>query len=574
VKDQLPSPDFDANNYVRPSQNWICGRAAEGHPCRIGPDTHGRCRATCECTPALELKEGETKGRYRCTRPPEYGGPCEYGPLPDGTCSRAIPRCQPVRSLRAKRKVFTFAVMTATVGFILLALGGEQRWQFINPGDLSMQHSSSGFAEAYMRLHLGPLVHGDQGCAACHTTAHAGPVGWVKSAVNADPGPLQSRAASLITTADMTSIDQACQRCHVGHKFHESNVVQEHSCSTCHQEHRGGGFMKKPDDANCTACHGDAGVMEASFEKGKRLPPAVFDFRPHNGRQTFMAPRPERGYTEVIHAFATDHPEFRLVTEKLKDPDTLKFNHQLHLASPTIPQVNGRALECADCHKPDAAGIYYQKISFEENCRKCHSLQFDARNPDLNLPHGNPEFVRAFLRSLPAQYAEYGARKKGLTGKTELDEYVKQQMLQIRDQTLNGENLEQEVFFSDAKLGPIGKVGQLDEQGRARFPGCAYCHEVKEVANGAPALTKPVIIDRWLTRGGFNHAKHLQVDCAKCHDVLHSTLTTDVLLPSKAMCVECHSPKGGVVNGCSTCHSYHTPPNSVTLKSEFHHDGN
>ena len=114
----------------------------------------------------------------------------------------------------------------------------------------------------------------------------------------------------------------------------------------------------------------------------------------------------------------------------------------------------------------------------------------------------------------------------------------------------------------------------MDEQGRARFPGCAYCHEVKAVANGAPAVTKPVIIDRWLTRGSFNHAKHLLIDCAKCHEVLHSTQTADVLLPSKATCVECHSPKGGVANGCSTCHSYHAPMNSVALKSEFHHEGN
>ncbi len=569
MKDELPPPDFDANNYVRPTQDWICGRAAEGRPCRIGPDAQGRCRATCECTPALELKEGETKGRYRCTRPAEYGGPCEHGPLPDGTCSRAIPRCQPVRSLRAKRKVFTFSVMTATVACILLALGGEHRWQFINPGALSTQHSSAAFAEAYLRLHLGPLVHSDQGCAACHATAHAGPVGWVKSAAAANPGPLHRHTLAFTTAEDMTAIDQACQRCHLVHKFHEPNVVQDHSCSACHQEHQGGGFMKRPDDANCAACHADAAVMEASFEKGRSLPPAAFDFRPHNGRQVFDAPRPAHGRTEVIHSFATDHPEFQLVAEKLRDPDTLKFNHQLHLTSPTIPRVNGRALACADCHKPDAAGIYYQKISFEENCRKCHSLQFDARNPDLGLPHGNPEFVRAFLRSLPAQYAEYGARKKGLTAKPELDEFVKQQMLQIREQTLSGENLEQEVFFSDAKLGPAGRVGQLNERGRARFPGCAYCHQVKPVADGAPSVTKPVIMDRWLTRGAFDHSKHLLMDCSKCHEASRSTQTADILLPSQSICAECHSPKGGVANACSTCHSYHAPATSLALKNAY-----
>ena len=43
----------------------------------------------------------------------------------------------------------------------------------------------------------------------------------------------------------------------------------------------------------------------------------------------FKAPRPPGGYTQIIHAFATDHPEFQVLAEKLRDPDTLKFNHQL-----------------------------------------------------------------------------------------------------------------------------------------------------------------------------------------------------------------------------------------------------
>ena len=115
MKDQLPSPDFDANQYERPSQNWICGRACEGRGCRIGPDPSGRCRASYECAPALDLKDGATKGHYHCTRPKEYGGPCELGPLPNGTCSRPIPKCQPVRSLRSKRGVFTLSMFALTV---------------------------------------------------------------------------------------------------------------------------------------------------------------------------------------------------------------------------------------------------------------------------------------------------------------------------------------------------------------------------------------------------------------------------------------------------------------------------
>jgi len=548
VKDQLPSPEPDPSQYVRPTQNWICGKAAEGFTCRIGPDAHGRCRATCECAPALEVKEGETKGRYKCTRPAEYGGPCENGPRPDGSCSRAIIRCQPVRSLRSQRQVFTYVVVVLTVGLLLLALGGQNRWKFISPGQISSQHSGSGFANALLTMHSGATA-GDPGCAACHAAARAESEGWVKTALAADPGPLQIHTLALMTTAQMTSIDQNCERCHLGHTFHEPNVVEGHSCSACHQEHLGSGLMKKPADANCLTCHADAHIMEASFEKGSYLEAAAFDFRPDNGRNIFRAPRPERGYTKVIHSFATDHPEFQLLDEKLKDPDTLRFNHQLHLTSTTVPPLNGKRLECSDCHKPDAAGKYHQKISFEQSCQPCHSLQFDVHNPDLRVPHGSPEFARDFLRSLPAQYTEK-ARREGITARADLEKFVREQMKQIREQAGSGEALERRVFFGDSS------------EGRARFPACTYCHIVSESITGAaPVVAKPVIMDRWLVRGNFDHSKHLPptMACSKCHDVLQSTQTPDVLLPSKVTCVECHSPKGGVANGCSTCHGYHAP---------------
>ncbi|MBI3850521.1 MAG: hypothetical protein HY298_09675 [Verrucomicrobia bacterium] len=359
-----------------------------------------------------------------------------------------------------------------------------------------------------------------------------------------------------IKSSSRNAIDTACLQCHQGHAFHQPNVVQDHSCTACHHEHKGQGPMKSPDNANCLVCHADTAILEASFQKGKNLPAEAFDYRPSHGLALFKSPRPSRGHTQVVHAFATDHPEFQVVVEKLKDPDTLKFNHQLHLASPDIPSVNGKKLDCADCHQPNAAGVFHQRISFEANCKSCHSLQFDAKNPELLIPHGNPEFVRAFLRSLPVQYADL-ARRKGMNAEGDVADFVKRQMLQIRDEVLSGENLEQQVFFSDARTGPVGRIGRLDDQGRARFAGCAYCHEVKPVAESSPTITKPIIPDRWLIRGRFNHAKHLTVGCVKCHDVSHSRETSDILLPSKAACVTCHSPQGGVAHDCSTCHRYH-----------------
>jgi hypothetical protein len=552
MNEQLPAPDFNRHQYERPNQNWICGHAAEGKPCRIGPDGKGHCRATYECQPALETKPGETKGRYKCTRPAEYGGPCEHGPMPDGTCCRAITKCVPVRSLRAKRKLLSICVTAFTAAVLLIGLCGPFRSKFVNPGKLSSQHSTATFAKL-----AGARETDQETCVACHRSAHAGPHGLVRAAFHADPGPFQLRALAQTEPPSMNAIDENCERCHVAHSFHEPNVASAQSCSACHREHQGSGLMPRPTDANCLSCHANDGVMQASTELAKKLSPADFDFRPAQGRVLFKAPRPERGYTKLIHSFATDHPEFQVLAEKLKDPDKLKFNHALHLTSATIPPLNGHKLDCADCHKPDAAGVYYLKISYEENCQGCHSLQFDVNNPDLRVPHGNAEHVRAFLRSLPEQYSEFGATKKGIAP-AQLQNFTQAQMAQIRERYGSGEELERRIFFSDAKTGPVTQVAGTDARGAARFPGCAYCHEVTPSQNGAPTVTRPFLPDRWLVRGQFDHSKHFKIACSQCHDAPHSRDTADVLLPTKASCAECHSPKGGVTSSCSTCHTFHS----------------
>ena len=94
---------------------------------------------------------------------------------------------------------------------------------------------------------------------------------------------------------------------------------------------------------------------------------------------------------------------------------------------------------------------------------------------------------------------------------------------------------------------------------RARFAGCAYCHEVKPGgADGLPQIARVFTPDRWLIRGEFNHAKHAIVGCTECHAAQTSRRTADIILPTKQSCTECHSPQGGVSQSCSTCHSYHT----------------
>jgi hypothetical protein len=557
MKDQLPAPDFDANRYERPTHPWTCGKASDGEACHLGPDFKGRCRATFECTPGLELKAGESKGRYRCTRPKERGGPCENGPLPNGTCGRPIPKCRPLRSLRSKRVLLTWCVLALTVASFLVLLGGKYRFQFINPGEISVQHSSARFTEASAKLGLAKSGSQDN-CIACHKPAEGGPLRWSAAAFAADPGPFNIRKLVSASATAMSSIDMSCLRCHKHNMFHQPNLADSTSCSSCHQEHLGGGPMKPPSSANCNLCHANAEVMETAFQRGKALPAGAFDYRPSLGWVQFKTPRPARGYTKVFQSFAADHPEFQIRADGLKEPNTLKFNHQRHLAE-DIPLLNGKKIDCATCHQPNAAGDYHGKISYTQHCQACHSLQFDVENPKLLIPHGSSEAARSFLQSLPAQYAEHGARVKGITGKAELEEYVRQSLRQIRDQILSGDNPEEKVFFSTKRSAPGTRIGQLPGSDKPLYYGCAYCHEVKPVPSAAPAITAPVIPDRWFVRASFDHAKHLKVECAQCHDAAHSRDTAEILLPAKATCVECHSPKGGVANNCSVCHSYHAP---------------
>lgn len=540
MNEQLPSPDFNSAQYERPNQNWICGKAKDGKACHLGPDAKGHCHATTECKPALKIKPGEAKGRYYCTRTAECGGPCAAGPLPDGACSRPVSRCVPERSLRAKRKVLTLSACIVTAGLLLAGLSGSMRWNLISPGALSAPHSTASFAKR---------AGENNQCAVCHSAARGGISGWIKAGLTDNTSPFRHKFLGASQDFGLTAIDQHCLVCHPGHTFHQPNVPRMESCSSCHVEHMGAGPMRPPPDDKCLSCHGSAEMMAAAVQLGQNLPASAFEYRSSIGGVLFHEPRPARGFTQVIHSFAGDHPEFQFITDHLKDPDTLKFNHKLHL-DPAKVTRDGRPLACADCHKPDAAGTYHLKISYAETCQKCHAIQFDVRNPGLLVPHGNAANVRAFLRNLPQEYADYSARTHGNADGTRDGAFARQQIVLLQKDFISGEELERRVFFSDKGQGPGGP---------ANFPGCAYCHEVRPSANGLAQITPPIIPDRWLVHGNFDHSKHLQnITCERCHDAAQSQSASDILLPSKQTCAACHSPAGGVASNCSTCHGYHS----------------
>ncbi|MEY2545832.1 MAG: hypothetical protein QOG48_949 [Verrucomicrobiota bacterium] len=425
---------------------------------------------------------------------------------------------------RARMIVTLIALFGGLLSIFLYTTRGPEK--FFNAGKISANHASF-----------------ENNCDSCHD----------KNAARGNFRQVLSERFHRGVAFD--AIDRKCETCHQQHTFHEANVVQNKSCSACHQEHQGPGPMKMVTSSQCASCHNNSQTMLASAQKGMEMNLHAQDRHLHSPQQVvFKLPRPPQGFTETFAAFSENHPDFQIKRVNARDPDVLRFNHQRHFAA-DIPPVNGQKLDCNYCHKPQPDGRFMQRINFAANCQACHSLQFDWRNPELRIPHGDVDLVRTFLRTLPAQYADYARLKKGLR-EGEVRDFVGQQIKQLRDQFHSGDELERAVFFTTNPYKPQEKSAPAT---RANFTGCAFCHEVKQARN-LPAITKPIQVDRWMMRSDFNHAKHASVKCDDCHHATQSRDTGDVLMPAKANCVTCHSPQGKVVAECTTCHQYHAPP--------------
>lgn len=579
MNDPLPPPDFDRTKYDRPNQDWVCGRTCEGQPCRLGPTPGGRCRSTAECEPVLEVAPGEAKGRWKCTRPKEAGGPCTDGPGPTGACGHPIIPCVPQSSLRRRRGKVTLATISLTFGLLLLLCSGRWRWSFISPGTVSSPHANPGFdAAATQRF-------GGGGCVGCHEAADSGVGQWMQAAFNADPGPFEWRKLARVTPDQHTRMDQQnCLACHAGYDRHQPTVTAAHSCSDCHREHQGE-RMAQPTDASCASCHGDASRLQRVLEAGTRDPgrahadPSRFHPPLAAGLVAFLTPRAADRKPQPFTHYWDGHPEFALHRDGVRDPNTLKFNHALHLGATVQlhdPAARAsRSLACRDCHQPDTTGTYMARIRFEQHCQSCHSLQFDPIDPGLRLPHGNPAAVASSVSSLAALQVQYAtlARSRGETDRARIDAFARTSADRVRRLLGTGEQLVDLILFTGDPRPRMFTEDQENAGKRAHHAGCAYCHEVTRDARGQAAVTRPTTPDRWLPGGRFNHAKHDAplTTCLDCHGtVRHSTRTADINLPHQTRaamsstdreaglkaCIDCHHDQAAP-SGCATCHSYH-----------------
>ncbi len=340
MADSMQPLDFRESFYERPNQEWRCGRTREDKPCLVGPSPRGRCQATFECRP---MKKGD---RWHCARSVLAGGPCDQGPLPDGTCSCLIPPCRPIRNWRARLRVAAHGVAALSIGLLLIVLGGSGRLAVIEPGDLTFQHS-------------GVTVCGD-----CHTVSADDALTWPGVAFgepteiadskrclachqlggnSLSPHSMPAAELALITergskpSAPSVPMTLQILAATTGLKHSQSGKLP---CMTCHREHKGkSADLADVSNRRCMSCH-----------------------------QTKFA------------SLSDGHPEF--TDFPFNRSTRIAFNHATHFDTHFhVKEFKDDAPSgCNGCHAPDVNGETMLIKEFEVVCSDCHTHQIEGKD--------------------------------------------------------------------------------------------------------------------------------------------------------------------------------------------------
>lgn len=331
-----------------------------------------------------------------------------------------------------------------------------------------------------------------------------------------------NRSCETCHTASFQRVsDGACSSCHkltshipTDNKLHEIHAAKEGMCIDCHTEHKGELIRKS--DTQCLQCHSNMDSLLALANVTDKKVQNVASWR--------------------------SHPEFNTSP----DTATLLLNHAVHLKEGLQGDKGPETLHCGSCHTMDVRNERMNPIKYETHCGRCHTLEFDERASGTQVPHGDVQNVLTFMQGVYARMA--------LTGKVKI-------VRGDEDRLLDPTSIQSPQFVE----GAIWKEVRSAETVLFTKTGCVLCHQVSKVEGtplpGTPRyeVKKVSVNSIWMPKADFAHSAHQQLKCESCHgDVSKSEKSTDLLIPKKEKCMECHAASPELSN-CVTCHDYHDP---------------
>ena len=302
----------------------------------------------------------------------------------------------------------------------------------------------------------------------------------------------------------------------------------------------------------CADCHRDVLSVASNAKSGK-----VTDFS--SGHPDFRL--------SLLDASKSDAAALRVrlskpPSQEMVERSNLKFNHKLHVDPAGVRDPEGKydpagtrdaagrptVLRCSTCHQPNEGGRLIESVSMEKHCQSCHSLAFDPNVTTRQVVHGDVADIATMLREFYARI---------VLGDVPAGVYAPADLPRIRPGTeLAFPERLQALQRSDQKASQV--LRELFETRKV----CSTCHEVTRSTGSMGWRIEPVRIAKvWMPQALFSHAKHKMEDCRKCHDVSGSTVSSDIAMPSIAVCQECHvgaTPvTGKVTSDCAMCHKFH-----------------
>jgi hypothetical protein len=419
---------------------------------------------------------------------------------------------------------------------------------------------------------------------------------------------LQVTAIGLDASETARHIESACQQCHrVGNHFRDVMTEPwkriDQNCATCHHDHQGRDHdLTRVAAQTCVSCHSD-------LASGCSATPRV------------------RG--NITGFDKSSHGDFASLA--IDDPGQIKFDHGQHMLPGQVdadsrggftldrlsPQDRARyrlagqadtdlvSLQCSSCHElagsmddgkrltaDSELGRYVQPIAFDRHCAACHSL-----NPDPATEHSTPLPHAVPWRQIDLLLAanSTGAQSQGLAREPRDDS---------NSTAVPGEGLgvtanERAVPAGESEASSSQPFDLQSARELVRSK-CIQCHVesslTDDAIDAAGETGKELIPSRWLTRGLYDHAAHMRMDCKYCHQGAYPLTATNeltgvsptgpaedhrkVMIAGIDSCTGCHrsellptpaallEPSTKSLIGdqptwasdqCTLCHRYHTP---------------